>query len=229
MANKIYGNTELTNLKVKIERTLNKFTSELESINNEHNPELNRLKKRKDNIVYYTVLTLFLMLIISIGVFLRVIEAFYLILLLYGVNLLLTGAGVFLYIKVQKQYLVVKSSYDKQYKALSKYQDELNELYKLAEREVYKVIALTKYHNELEKIKDDIEKYNSLLNEKISEVTKNIQDELKFNYSSEAVLAHYEEWGKSLTEDDSNFDFLEARRRKALIRSTNIDIDSKGE
>lgn len=229
MANKIYGNTELTNLKVKIERTLNKFTSELESINNEHNPELNRLKKRKDNIVYYTVLTLFLMLIISIGVFLRVIEAFYLILLLYGINLLLTGAGVFLYIKVQNQYVVVKSSYDKQYKALSKYQDEVNELYKEAEKEVYKVIALTKYHEELENLKGDNEKYKSLLNEKITEVTKNIQDELKFNYSSEAVLAYYEEWGKSLTEGDSKFDFLEERRRKAIIRSTNIDIDSKGE
>lgn len=229
MAKKIYGNSELNELRVKIEEFLNKFATELETINNEHNPDLVRLEKRKNNILYYLGLTGFLFIIITMTVLLGTLEAFYLILIVYGINLLLTGYGFILFRKVNKQYNLVKASWDKAYKEVLTYQEEANKLYKLAEKEVYKVMAKTLYHEELEKLSENNDKYNEFLNEKILEAEEKVKEELGRNYSSEAVVSYYEEWGNSITMDGPSYDYLEARRRKAMLSSKNIDIDSKGE
>lgn len=226
---KIYGNSELINLRSRIDGLLNKFTSELESVNNEYNPTFVKLKKRKDNIVYYIVLTIFLVVFISIAIFLGVLEAFYLILIAYGINLLLTGYGLILYKMVNKEYSKVKGKWDKAYAKTLKYQDEVSGLYKLAEEEVYKTMTLTLYHDELENI-NNRNKYDSFFAEKFNEIKLNIEKELGTNHSSEAVISYYDEWGANLTnQDKANFDFLEARRRKAMLNSKNIDIDGKGE
>lgn len=229
MAKKIYGNSELNELRVKIEEFLNKFATELETINNEHNPDFVRLEKRKNNILYYLGLTGFLFIIITMTVLLGTLEAFYLILIVYGINLLLTGYGFILFRKVNKQYNLVKASWDKAYKEVLTYQEEANKLYKLAEKEVYKVMAKTLYHEELEKLSENNDKYNEFLNEKILEAEEKVKEELGRNYSSEAVVSYYEEWGNSITMDGPSYDYLEARRRKAMLSSKNIDIDSKGE
>jgi hypothetical protein len=229
MAKKIYGNSELNELRVKIEEFLNKFATELETINNEHNPDFVRLEKRKNNILYYLGLTGFLFIIITMTVLLGTLEAFYLILIVYGINLLLTGYGFILFRKVNKQYNLVKASWDKAYKEVLTYQEEANKLYKLAEKEVYKVMAKTLYHEELEKLSKNNDKYNEFLNEKILEAEEKVKEELGRNYSSEAVVSYYEEWGNSITMDGPSYDYLEARRRKAMLSSKNIDIDSKGE
>ncbi|HHX00154.1 MAG TPA: hypothetical protein GX740_02475 [Acholeplasmataceae bacterium] len=229
MAKKIYGNSELNELRVKIEKFLNKFATELETINNEHNPDFVRLEKRKNNILYYLGLTGFLFIIITMTVLLGTLEAFYLILIVYGINLLLTGYGFILFRKVNKQYNLVKASWDKAYKEVLTYQEEANKLYKLAEKEVYKVMAKTLYHEELEKLSENNDKYNEFLNEKILEAEEKVKEELGRNYSSEAVVSYYEEWGNSITMDGPSYDYLEARRRKAMLSSKNIDIDSKGE
>jgi|GEM_PF-5964344 len=229
MAKKIYGNSELNELRVKIEEFLNKFATELETINNEHNPDFVRLEKRKNNILYYLGLTGFLFIIITMTVLLGTLEAFYLILIVYGINLLLTGYGFILFRKVNKQYNLVKASWDKAYKQVLTYQEEANKLYKFAEKEVYKVMAKTLYHEELEKLSENNDKYNEFLNEKILEAEEKVKEELGRNYSSEAVVSYYEEWGNSITMDGPSYDYLEARRRKAMLSSKNIDIDSKGE
>ena len=229
MAKKIYGNSELNELRVKIEEFLNKFATELETINNEHNPDFVRLEKRKNNILYYLGLTGFLFIIITMTVLLVTLEAFYLILIVYGINLLLTGYGFILFRKVNKQYNLVKASWDKAYKQVLTYQEEANKLYKLVEKEVYKVMAKTLYHEELEKLSENNDKYNEFLNEKILEAEEKVKEELGRNYSSEAVVSYYEEWGNSITMDGPSYDYLEARRRKAMLSSKNIDIDSKGE
>lgn len=229
MAKKIYGNSELNELRVKIEEFLNKFATELETINNEHNPDFVRLEKRKNNILYYLGLTGFLFIIITMTVLLGTLEAFYLILIVYGINLLLTGYGFILFRKVNKQYNLVKTSWDKAYKEVLTYQEEANKLYKFAEKEVYKVMAKTLYHEELEKLSENNDKYNEFLNEKILEAEEKVKEELGRNYSSEAVVSYYEEWGNSITMDGPSYDYLEARRRKAMLSSKNIDIDSKGE
>lgn len=229
MAKKIYGNSELNELRVKIEEFLNKFATELETINNEHNPDFVRLEKRKNNILYYLGLTGFLFIIITMTVLLGTLEAFYLILIVYGINLLLTGYGFILFRKVNKQYNLVKASWDKAYKEVLTYQEEANKLYKFAEKEVYKVMAKTLYHEELEKLSENNDKYNEFLNEKILEAEEKVKEELGRNYSSEAVVSYYEEWGNSITMDGPSYDYLEARRRKAMLSSKNIDIDSKGE
>ncbi len=102
-------------------------------------------------------------------------------------------------------------------------------MYKFAEKEVYKVMAKTLYHEELEKLSENNDKYNEFLNEKILEAEEKVKEELGRNYSSEAVVSYYEEWGNSITMDGPSYDYLEARRRKAMLSSKNIDIDSKGE
>jgi len=220
MVKKIYGNERLNELKVEISENLKKYTIELETVNNEHNPSYVKLKKRKDNIIYYLTLTFFLFLIISLCVIFRAVEAFYFILILYGINLLLSGSGIFLLIIVNKKLKIIKESWDKKLNEIKKYQIEASKLYQEAETEIYKVIALTNNHETLEKL--DGEKYLLELENKIKEVKVQIKKELGSGYNSEAVYQYYEEWGKKLTDENDDFDFLEARRKSALLKSQKI-------
>lgn len=224
---KIYGNNELLDLKVKIDANAKKFAYELEEINNQYNPSYIRLEKRRSNIMYYIVMTLFLLLFISIAVFLEVLYALYLILLLYGINVVLTGIGVFLYSRVSKEYYLVKGEWDKEYKRILKYQDEIKDLYKLAEVEVYKVITLSENYEELEKHKNEKRKYERYYEEKLKETKARIEKDLGTDYTSEAVVLYYDQWADKLTNDREQYDFLEARKRKAELRSGKVDIDSK--
>lgn len=224
---KIQGNNELLDLKVKIDAYTKSFTSELEDINNLFNPRYISLEKKRSNIVYYIVMTLFLLLFISIAVFLGVIYAFYLILLLYGINLVLTGIGVFFYRRVNKQYLEVKDEWNKEYSRILKYQDQIKDLYKLAEVEVYKIITLSENYEELEKYKDDKRKYNNLYESKLAKVKLFIEKELGTDYTSEAVVSYYNQWADNIINNRGDYDFLEQRRRKAELRSGKIDIDSE--
>ncbi|MCK9471028.1 MAG: hypothetical protein WC006_03030 [Bacilli bacterium] len=225
---KIYGNQELLKLRNDIDALSKKFTSDLEMINNEFSPTFNSLKKRRSNIIYYIVMTLFLMLFITIAVVLKVLIALYLILILYGINLLLTGVGVFFLRKVNKAYLATKKEWDHQYEGVLTYQTRINQLYTLAEEEVYKTMALTLAHDELETVKDNKTKYNKLYENKIAEVKALVKKEIGSNQTSEAVVSYYVQWGDNLTnQNKSDYDYLEARRRKAQIRSGSIDIDSK--
>jgi len=225
---KIQGNRELHSLRVKIDALIKAFATELEQINNEVTPNFIRLQKRRSNIIYYIVMTLFLLLFISIAVFLEVLYAFYLILLLYGINLVLTGIGVFFLRRTNKEFYIVKTNWDAEYSRVLKYQSEANDLYEKVEQEVYKVITLTINHEELEKMKDDKSRYDRMYENKLKEVKLDIAKELGADYTSQDVVLYYTEWEDKLTsEKKSDFDFLEARKRKAELRSGEIDIDSE--
>lgn len=227
---KIYGNEELLRLRTKIDEYTNKFSQELETVNIQFTPIFIRLKKKRSNVIYYIVLTLFLLFFISFSVFLGVLEAFYLILIVYGINLVLTGAGLLILKKVNKEYKIVKDEWDKEYKKVLKYQEEANKLYDLAAIEVYKVITLTLYHEDLLSLNDNKPKYEKLYNEKLAEVKASIDKELGSSNASETVVSYYINWGEAITnQNKSDFDYLEARRRKAILSSKDIDIDSKGE
>lgn len=227
---KIYGNDELIKLRAKIDELLKLFASQLETVNNEFTPEFLKLKKRRSNIIYYIVMTIFLFIFISFSVFLNILEALYLILIIYGINLLLTGYGVYLLKRVNKLYFEVKGLWDKKYNEVLKYQKQANSLYELAEVEVYKVMVLTLYHEELEALKENKKIYENFYNEKLKSVKDDVNKNLGSNHNGEDVVAYYIEWGKEITnQDKSNFDYLEARRRKAMLSSKNIDIDNKGE
>lgn len=217
-------------LRTKIDEYTNKFSQDLETVNNHFTPSFIRLKKKRSNVIYYIVLTLFLLFFISFSVFLGVLEAFYLILIVYGINLILTGVGLFILKRVSKEYQIVKNEWDKEYKKVLKYQEEANKLYDLAAVEVYKVITLTLYHEDLVAINDNKSKYEKFYNEKLAEVKASIDKELGSTNVSEAVVSYYINWGETITnQNKSDFDYLEARRRKAILSSKNIDIDSKGQ
>lgn len=227
---KIYGNSELTRIRVEINKQLDMFTDEVQTVNNQYTPVLTKIKRRRSNIIYYIVMTLFLLIFVSMAIFLGVVEAFYLALILFGINFVLIGVGVFFYRRVNKDYLEVKKMWDTDYKNTLKIKDKISELYESAESEVYKVIVLTTYNEDLEKAKTDKDRYRSLMEDKILEIKEKVKKELKEDFNSENVVGYYNEWAdRIINQGVPSYDYLEARRRKAEIKSKKIDIDKGGE
>lgn len=227
---KIYGNSELTRIRVEINKQLDMFTDEVQTVNNQYTPVLTKIKRRRSNIIYYIVMTLFLLIFVSMAIFLGVVEAFYLALILFGINFVLIGVGVFFFRSVNKDYLEVKKMWDTDYKNTLKIKDKISELYESAESEVYKVIVLTTYNEDLEKAKTDKDRYRSLMEDKILEIKEKVKKELKEDFNSENVVGYYNEWAdRIINQGVPSYDYLEARRRKAEIKSKKIDIDKGGE
>ena len=227
---KIYGNSELTRIKVEINKQLDLFTEEVETVNNKYRPDFIKIKKKRSNIIYYIVMTLFLLIFVFMATFLGIVEAFYLVLILFGINLILTGVGVFFLRKVNKKYNQTKKMWENDYNYTLMIKNKITVLYENAKSEVFKVIALTTYNDELEKVKEDKGKYNSLLEEKILIVEEEIKKKLTGTITGESVVEYYNEWADEIIhKDQPKYDFLEARRRKAALSSKNIDIDKGGE
>lgn len=223
---RIYGNHEAVTIRAEIDSLQQKFATELEATNNLFNPEFIKLKAKRNNIIYYLVMTFFLFIFISLSVFLGSLEAFWLIVIAYSVNAVISGLGLFFLRRTNKAFVLIKEEWDKEYRRVLNIKDEIQILFEKQEIEVYKVIALTENKELLDQIKDqDI--YNSTLEKLISEVKMKIIQELGNNYTAEAVSRYYLEWGENLTSGGASYDFLEARRKKAILQSkkTNIDQD----
>lgn len=223
---KIQGNESLVKYRAEVDELQQKFATELELINASFNPDFNKLKNKRGNLIYYLVMTLFLFIFISLTVFLRIVEAYYFILLLYAVNLALSIIGFIFLKKTDKLFKETKKLWDIEYERVLKYKDEINDIYLKIEDEVYKVITLSTYYLELQLIKDSPSEYEKFFKEKENQVREEIKESLGNSFTTEGVLRYYLRWGEELTQVKSDYDYLEARRRKAQLQSKKIDIDN---
>ncbi len=223
---KIQGNESLVKYRAEVDELQQKFATELELINASFNPDFIKLKNKRGNLIYYLVMTLFLFIFISLTVFLRIVEAYYFILLLYAVNLALSIIGFIFLKKTDKLFKETKKLWDIEYERVLKYKDEINDIYLKIEDEVYKVITLSTYYLELQLIKDSPSEYEKFFKEKENQVREEIKESLGNSFTTEGVLRYYLRWGEELTQVKSDYDYLEARRRKAQLQSKKIDIDN---
>lgn len=216
---KIYHNKDLLNYQNEIKDLSTKFTQELEELNMEFSPKVNKYKRITSNWIYYIVMTIFLFIFISITVILEVIIAHKLILLLYGINIVITSIGVFFYRKNNEIYNQIKVNWSIRYNEILKYQNKINYLNNFAAREALKTMCLTLYGDDLKKLEDQTIEYEKLYEEKVLEIKDKIKLEIKTELTNEEVLAYYNEWGSKISSESVEFDFLEARRKKAMLYS----------
>lgn len=217
----IRGNEKLTEYITQKEKAFETFSEQLNILNEEFQPIINKLAKQKKDRIYILGL-IFSVILFGTIAFLLYGEPFpdYVTYPFYGATVTGLGFMIFITFATNKKLKTFNLEWKVKYQILDEHRKKSNEYLEKAAGEALNVICLNTYYEDIEKKRAELSSadFNRYFNELLAKEKLLMTQSVGKEALPSDVLEYYQVWGKKATSaEQSDYElFLESRKKRHL-------------